>query len=150
MIFSMASEYCHHLRNVLYMISMYLNSFVTISVCTATIHQPPTTMIKKRSRPQQRVRERSISHEEEAQNEEEGETTLPSASPSQLPHRSLTLYALRVSEILELRKLRKAREGIDVAKLHKGDVKKKKKRLVPEEEVGGLRQGAAVDAEDEE
>ncbi|KAG9218650.1 hypothetical protein CCMSSC00406_0001236 [Pleurotus cornucopiae] len=89
-------------------------------------------MIKKRSRPQQRVRERSISHEEEVQNEEEGETTLP------------------VSEILELRKLRKAREGIDVAKLHKGDVKKKKKRLVPEEEVGGLRQGAAVDAEDED
>ncbi len=107
-------------------------------------------MIKKRSRPQQRVRERSISHEDEVQNEEEEETTLPSAFPSQPHHRSLILYMCRVSEILELRKLRKAREGIDVAKLHKGDVKKKKKRLVPEEEVGGLRQGAAVDAEDEE
>jgi len=50
---------------------------------------------------------------------------------------------------LELRKLRKSREGIDVAKLNKGDAKKKKKRL-REEETGGLKKGAHDDEEDEE
>ena len=36
----------------------------------------------------------------------------------------------RLEDILELRKLRRARQGIDVTKLNKGDVKKKKKKVV--------------------
>jgi hypothetical protein len=40
-----------------------------------------------------------------------------------------------------LRKLRKARQGIDVAKLNKGDIKKKKKRPREEGEQSGLRKG---------
>ncbi|KAF4619557.1 hypothetical protein D9613_004981 [Agrocybe pediades] len=92
-------------------------------------------IIKKRTRPQARVRAISIEREEEStpapeQQEEEG--TLP------------------LAELLELRKLRKAREGIDVAKLNKGDAKKKKKRPREGEVVGGLRKGFHEDEEDEE
>jgi hypothetical protein len=52
---------------------------------------------------------------------------------------------LRVADLIELRKLRKSREGIDVTKLGKGDIKKKKKKKTKEEEEeeqeerGGLR-----------
>jgi hypothetical protein len=53
---------------------------------------------------------------------------------------------LRVADLIELRKLRKSREGIDVAKLGKGDIKKKKKKKKTKEEEeeeqgerGGLR-----------
>lgn len=53
-----------------------------------------------------------------------------------------------LADLLELRKLRKAREGIDVAKLNKGDVRKKKKRVHDEDEQGGLKKG--VHEEDEE
>jgi len=42
---------------------------------------------------------------------------------------------LRLADILELRKLRKAREGIDVAKLNKGEVKKRRRSPEP---AGGL------------
>jgi len=53
-----------------------------------------------------------------------------------------------LADLLELRKLRKARQGIDVSKLNKGDLKKKRKR--PKEgDQGGLKQGAPVH-EDEE
>lgn len=45
---------------------------------------------------------------------------------------------------MELRKLRKAREGIDAAKLNKGDLKKKKKRA-REEDQGGLKKGIGHD-----
>ena len=50
----------------------------------------------------------------------------------------------RLSELLELRRLRKARQGIDVHKLSSGDVKKKRRRNAEEaaEEQGGLRPGA--------
>ncbi|KIY52321.1 hypothetical protein FISHEDRAFT_35379 [Fistulina hepatica ATCC 64428] len=53
-----------------------------------------------------------------------------------------------LSDLIELRKLRKAREGIDLQKLNQGDKKKRKRPREPEE-VGGLRKGAAVDDEDE-
>ena len=48
-----------------------------------------------------------------------------------------------MAELIELRKLRRAREGIDVTKLQKGDVKKKKKkkRAREEGELGGLQKG---------
>ncbi len=49
-----------------------------------------------------------------------------------------------MAELIELRKLRRAREGIDITKLQKGDVKKKKKkkRAREEGELGGLQKGA--------
>ncbi|EDR12255.1 uncharacterized protein LACBIDRAFT_292747 [Laccaria bicolor S238N-H82] len=56
-----------------------------------------------------------------------------------------------IADLIELRKLRKARGGIDVAKLNKGDVKKKRKRTKEEEgDQGGLRKGAAVEEEEDE
>ncbi len=57
---------------------------------------------------------------------------------------------VRVAELIDLRKLRRARQGIDVAKLNKGDAKRRKKRAREgEEEEGGvkagLRKGASID-----
>ncbi|KAG6861866.1 hypothetical protein C0995_011163 [Termitomyces sp. Mi166 len=90
-------------------------------------------MIKKRTRPQPRVREVSLSLEtqEEGLQAEDEEQGLP------------------LADLIELRKLRKARQGIDAAKLNKGDVRKKKKRP-REEEQGGLRKGVRDDDEDDE
>ena len=56
-----------------------------------------------------------------------------------------------MADLIELRKMRRGKEGIDINKLGKGDMKKKKK---PKEEAdpGGLRPGAAgpsADPEDE-
>ncbi|KAH8984240.1 hepatocellular carcinoma-associated antigen 59-domain-containing protein [Lactarius akahatsu] len=92
-------------------------------------------MIKKRTRPQPRIREPSPdlsdTASQDAQNE--GEAELP------------------VSELLELRKFRRARQGIDAAKLTKGDGKKKRRRK-PEEDgdmpEGGLQPGAQVSEDD--
>ncbi|KAF9266298.1 hypothetical protein L218DRAFT_956655 [Marasmius fiardii PR-910] len=72
-------------------------------------------MIKKRTRPQPRVREVS-SEFEETPNDDREEEKLP------------------LAELIELRKLRKNRQGIDVAKLTKGDVKKKRKKGEDEED----------------
>ena len=49
----------------------------------------------------------------------------------------------RLSELLELRRLRKARRGIDVVKLSSGDAKKRRRRHAEEapEDKGGLRAG---------
>jgi hypothetical protein len=53
-----------------------------------------------------------------------------------------------LADLLELRKLRKAREGIDVTKLNKGDLKKKRKR--PKDgDQGGLKQGAPAHDDEE-
>ncbi|KAJ3572272.1 hypothetical protein NP233_g3192 [Leucocoprinus birnbaumii] len=107
---------------------------------------PP--IIKRRSRPQQRVREISIEREEES------EPTPENDEEAGLP----------IAELIELRKLRRSRQGIDVAKLNKGDAKRRRKRAregeegegegegEPEEEAvkPGLRKGAAVDEDDEE
>ncbi|KAF5387745.1 hypothetical protein D9615_000689 [Tricholomella constricta] len=90
-------------------------------------------MIKKRTRPQQRVREISLEAEEESpQAENEEEENLP------------------LADLIELRKLRRARQGIDAAKLNKGDVRKKKKRPREEGEEGGLKKGAPKDDEEED
>lgn len=40
----------------------------------------------------------------------------------------------RISDLIELRKLRRARQGIDVTKLHKGDAKRRQKRVREGEE----------------
>ncbi|KAJ8086983.1 hypothetical protein PM082_005808 [Marasmius tenuissimus] len=74
-------------------------------------------MIKKRTRPQPRVREPSP-EVDETPNEagEEEEEKLP------------------IADLIELRKLRKSRQGIDAAKLTKGEVKKKRKKAEEEQE----------------
>ena len=57
---------------------------------------------------------------------------------------------ISLADLIELRKLRKAREGIDIEKLTKGDAKKKRKRPKEEDEVVyGLRPGVKVDEDDE-
>jgi hypothetical protein len=53
-----------------------------------------------------------------------------------------------LAELIEFQKLRKSKEGIDVAKLNKGNAKKKK-RPRDESEVGGLKKGTATHDDDE-
>jgi hypothetical protein len=43
-----------------------------------------------------------------------------------------------IAELIEWRKLRRTRQGIDAAKLNVGDAKKKKKRVREEQDQGGL------------
>ena len=57
-------------------------------------------------------------------------------------------FSYRLSELLELRKLRKSRQGIDIHKLSKGDVKRRKRRNTEEDEhqdAGGLKPGAKME-----
>ncbi|KAG6899602.1 hypothetical protein C0993_008763 [Termitomyces sp. T159_Od127] len=86
-------------------------------------------MIKKRTRPQPRLREVSPETQEESQAEEE--------------------QGLPLADLIEIRKLKRARQGIDVAKLNKGDARKKKRQPIQEEQ-GGLRKGVRDDDEDDE
>ncbi|KAJ7126417.1 hepatocellular carcinoma-associated antigen 59-domain-containing protein [Mycena crocata] len=76
-------------------------------------------MIKKRTRPQPRIREKSPDEEVAPSADEDGEDKTP----------------LDLNDLIELRKLRKARQGIDAAKLSKGDARKAKKRPREEEEA---------------
>ncbi|KAI0258484.1 hepatocellular carcinoma-associated antigen 59-domain-containing protein [Gloeopeniophorella convolvens] len=84
-------------------------------------------MIKKRTRPQPRVREREI-------------------SPERSDSAQTDAQCNSLSELLELRKFRRARQGIDSSKLTQGDGKKKRPK--PDDDaqtpVGGLRPGAQV------
>ncbi|KAJ3991342.1 hepatocellular carcinoma-associated antigen 59-domain-containing protein [Lentinula boryana] len=92
-------------------------------------------MFKKRSRPQARAREYTPEPETTVDlTEQDAEEQLP------------------IADLLELRKLKKSRQGIDSVKLAKGAAKKKRKRTREEEEEiqGGLRKGAAVDEDEEE
>ncbi|KAI9574291.1 hepatocellular carcinoma-associated antigen 59-domain-containing protein [Boletus coccyginus] len=85
-------------------------------------------MIKRRSRPQPRVRET-----------EEPPSTHVSDDGDEDEDKSLPL-----SELLELRRLRKARQGIDIHKLSSGDAKRKRRRHAEApEDKGGLRAGVA-------
>ncbi|KAI0751054.1 hepatocellular carcinoma-associated antigen 59-domain-containing protein [Daedaleopsis nitida] len=93
-------------------------------------------MFKKRSRPAPRTRK--------ALPEDDTDDPTPEESQEQSEEK------LDLADLIELRKLRKAREGIDVAKLTKGEVKKKRKRPKEEEEVYGLRPGAATHDNEEE
>ncbi|KAJ3800392.1 hepatocellular carcinoma-associated antigen 59-domain-containing protein [Lentinula aff. detonsa] len=92
-------------------------------------------MFKKRNRPQARARECTPELETTVDLTEQDEE-------EQLP----------IADLLELRKLKKSRQGIDSVKLAKGAAKKKRKRTREEEEEiqGGLRKGAAVDEDEEE
>lgn len=96
---------------------------------TTTMSSEPV-IIKKRSRPQARIREKSIEQDpEDATSEIEDEKNLPFV-PSL--HYQFTHFTHRflhsLEDLIDLRKLRRAREGIDVGKLNKGDPKKKKKK----------------------
>ncbi|KAF7355685.1 hypothetical protein MSAN_01486300 [Mycena sanguinolenta] len=92
-------------------------------------------MIKKRTRPQPRVREKSPDEVAPVEQDEEDQDKTD----------------LDLNDLIELRKLRKARQGIDAAKLNKGDNRKKKKRPreEEEEEQGGLRKAAVEEEEDD-
>ncbi|KAG6910768.1 hypothetical protein DXG01_007655 [Tephrocybe rancida] len=90
-------------------------------------------MIKKRTRPQPRVRETTPETPEEPEVDNDEEPNLP------------------LADLIELRKLRRSRQGIDVTKLNKEDVRKKKKRPREEEgDQGGLKKGARDREEEEE
>jgi hypothetical protein len=91
-------------------------------------------MIKRRNRPQPRVREASPDTEQ----------------PSELEEDEDEDKSLPISELIELRKLRKSRQGIDVSKLSKADAKKRKRKTAEDgqETEGGLRAGARVDEEE--
>ncbi|KAF8897767.1 hepatocellular carcinoma-associated antigen 59-domain-containing protein [Infundibulicybe gibba] len=103
-------------------------------------------MIKKRTRPQPRVREVSPLEgtdqppKTKAADDIVGEEEEDEDGP------------LPLADLIELRRLRKGRQGIDAARLNKGDVRKKKRRVREEEELeaGGLRKGVAAAREDEE
>ncbi|KAJ7068685.1 hepatocellular carcinoma-associated antigen 59-domain-containing protein [Mycena amicta] len=88
-------------------------------------------MIKKRTRPQQRLREKSPEDAAATPDADEEEEQGP-----------------LVNDLIELRKLRKARQGIDAAKLTKGDTRRKK-RPREEEVQAGLRPGFRDEDEDD-
>ncbi|OCH95936.1 hypothetical protein OBBRIDRAFT_787782 [Obba rivulosa] len=95
-------------------------------------------MIKRRARPPPNLRQKYTEVGEE--------------QPEQEQLQDGDEKALDLSDLIELRKLRRAREGIDVQKLTKGDAKKRRKRQregEPEDQ-GGLRKGAVVDDDDGE
>ncbi|KAI0044610.1 hypothetical protein FA95DRAFT_1608397 [Auriscalpium vulgare] len=105
-------------------------------------------MIKKRTRPQQRVREIARDTDDD-----------PATPATSTPRDSDSDEAnLPVAELLELRRMRKAREGIDVTKLNKGDAKKRRRKqaeaeaaaAAAEEQEYGLRPGAKTAEEEEE
>ncbi|KAG2751237.1 hypothetical protein P692DRAFT_201744804 [Suillus brevipes Sb2] len=99
-------------------------------------------MIKRRNRPQLRVRELSPDAElpSELEEDEDEDKSLPQSNSENSNTDS-------ISELIELRKLRKSRQGIDVSKLSKGDAKKRKRKTAEDgqEAQGGLRAGARVD-----
>ncbi|KIK67672.1 hypothetical protein GYMLUDRAFT_54449 [Collybiopsis luxurians FD-317 M1] len=114
-------------------------------------------MFKKRTRPQPRTREASPELEPTVdlteQQEEEEEDKLPSVQSNVYFLDPILMSPTnRLADLLELRKLKKLRQGIDSTKLSKGDAKKKRKRTREEEEElkGGLRKGATVDEDEEE
>ncbi|KAL4247030.1 TLS1 family protein [Abortiporus biennis] len=90
-------------------------------------------MIKKRTRPQARQRLPSPEPDNNEHEEQEGEEE-----------------QLDLADLIELRKLRRAREGIDISKLSKGDIKKKKRKREEEGDQGGLKKGADIDEEEED
>ncbi|KAF7332405.1 hypothetical protein MKEN_00122300 [Mycena kentingensis (nom. inval.)] len=92
-------------------------------------------MIKKRSRPQQRIREKSPEDVEPTHEGPEEEEEQP---------------GMDLNDLLELRKLRKARQGIDATKLTKGDAKKRKRVREEDEIKPGLRQGYRDPADDDD
>ncbi|KAM5534837.1 hypothetical protein V8D89_011553 [Ganoderma adspersum] len=99
----------------------------------------PAPVFKKRSRPTPRSRQLSSQGEDESSAAEDSKG------------REEDEEKLDISDLIELRRLRKSREGIDVAKLTKGDIKKKRKLPKEgEEEAYGLKPGASTHDKEEE
>ncbi|KAI6018088.1 hypothetical protein BKA83DRAFT_4128001 [Pisolithus microcarpus] len=74
---------------------------------------------------------------------------MPSIGCCLLSHH--TLHYCRLLEVLELHQLHKSRQGIDVQKLSKGDMKWRKQHDIDEDEhheTGRLKLGAKLDGED--
>ncbi|KAI9457301.1 hepatocellular carcinoma-associated antigen 59-domain-containing protein [Russula earlei] len=97
-------------------------------------------MIKKRTRPQARVRDPSSDPSDSAPTESQQDKSAQNQDEGDLP----------VFELLELRKFRRARQGIDASRLTKGDGKKKRRRKPDDSEdmsQGGLRPGAQISDE---
>ncbi|KAA1473411.1 hypothetical protein DENSPDRAFT_851596 [Dentipellis sp. KUC8613] len=103
-------------------------------------------MIKKRTRPQAATRAFSRDADDEANtNPSTPDVSTPDVEPA-------SDEDLAVADLIELRKLRRQRQGIDITKLGKGDAKRKRKKKAEgegEEGEYGLRPGAKRDAEDD-
>lgn len=72
-----------------------------------------------------------------------------------IPAAAGALTVRRVADLIELRKLRRARQGIDASKLTEGDGKRKKRRKIEDDDShidqGGLRKSApAAPVDDDE
>ena len=113
-----------------------------------TSEESKPIIIKKRNRPAPRVRELSLETNETTDRTEQQEEipfVLLRANDSwQLCSRNHSSLH-RIEDLIELRKFRKAREGIDVGKLNAGERKRKKKKegeQEGEEDVGGLKSGS--------
>ncbi|KAI0290078.1 hepatocellular carcinoma-associated antigen 59-domain-containing protein [Multifurca ochricompacta] len=95
-------------------------------------------MIKKRTRPQPRVRFPSPDPSDSVPVDKQQKNVANNEDEAELP----------VSELLELRKFRRARQGIDSSTLIKGDIKKKRRRKSEDggenEPAGGLQPGAQM------
>lgn len=107
-------------------------------------------MIKKRTRPQTRTRVPSPEPAEgfpgQEPNDESEDTSLPYIQRSQKSCPSPDTVYPRLADLLELRKLRKIKQGIESSKLIVGDAKKRRRHDVDDEgyvkqEAGGLRAG---------
>ncbi|TFY82757.1 hypothetical protein EWM64_g1250 [Hericium alpestre] len=101
-------------------------------------------MIRKRSRPQTSTREHSLDIWEKSP--EVGSPSESAEGEEDVAY--VAFFAPPVADLIELRKWRRQKGGIDITRLGKGDAKKKKKKE-PEEEAEpeyGLKLGTKVDA----
>ncbi|THH12265.1 hypothetical protein EW145_g111 [Phellinidium pouzarii] len=102
-----------------------------------------TVTIKKRSRPTARIRIRSLETE-----------LITSYTSTENPEESDESKNLPLDELIEIRKLRRSRQGIDVTKLNKGEVRRKKKAEADDDGATttpvGLIKGGKRDVEEEE
>ncbi|TFY56318.1 hypothetical protein EVG20_g8972 [Dentipellis fragilis] len=119
------------------------------SLSSTTTTTTTTAMIKKRTRPQASIRAFSRDADDEVNtNPSTPDVSTPDAEPA-------SDEDLAVADLIELRKLRRQRQGIDITKLGKGDAKRKRKKKAEgaegegEEGEYGLRPGAKKDAEDD-
>ncbi|KAF6762023.1 hepatocellular carcinoma-associated antigen 59-domain-containing protein [Ephemerocybe angulata] len=103
------------------------------------------SMFKKRARPQTVVR--AISREADDKEKEVGEDGQALEGEREEGEPSLP-----IADLIEWRKLRRGRKGIDVAKLNIGDGRSggKKKKRAREEDQGGLKKGHVEDDEHDE
>lgn len=117
-------------------------------------------IIKRRTRPKARIRDRSAEPElatvpvdSETQQSEDEEKNLPCVPFPHSPTQPNNIaHSRSLEDIIELRKLRRAREGIDVSKLNKGEPRKRKKAADDGSTTTptGLIKGAKKDEEDVE